>query len=353
MNLKNNLLKALSGEEVDVTPVVSVTQVAVVEAMEKTGAFWPEAHTDAEKMAKLGSSLYELAGLECARIPFCLTVEAEAMGCKVDLGGNDKTPQVSETPFRSGNDINVPADFLSSGRIPVVLEAVEKLKEEYADTLPIIVGMTGPFTLAGHLLGVENLVRYMKIKPSEVETAVENSLDACMDYAEAISEVKPDVICVAEPTAAPELIDPLQFKSVVKPRLEDLANVIKTKKVLHICGSTQPIVRDMAGIGYDGISVEEKVDIARAKQDIEKGGKVIRVGGKTMSMGGDSSSKIVGNISTTQTLFRSSPEEVKAEVKRALEAGVDILAPSCGLAPGSPIANIKAMVEGRNEFYNI
>lgn len=46
---KNNLLKALSGEEVDVTPVVSVTQVAVVEAMEKTGAFWPEAHTDAEK----------------------------------------------------------------------------------------------------------------------------------------------------------------------------------------------------------------------------------------------------------------------------------------------------------------
>jgi [methyl-Co(III) methanol-specific corrinoid protein]:coenzyme M methyltransferase len=353
MNLKNNLLKVLSGEEVDVTPVVSVTQIGVVEAMEKTGAFWPEAHTDAEKMAKLGSSLYELAGLECAKIPFCLTVEAEAMGCKVDLEGNDKTPEVSETPFKSGNDITVPADFLSSGRIPVVLEAVEKLKEEYADNLPIIVGMTGPFTLAGHLLGVENLVRYMKTSPNEVEAALENSLDACMDYAEALSEVKPDVICVADPTAAPELIDPLQFKSVVKPRLEDLANTIKTKKVLHICGSTQPIIRDMASIGYDGISVEEKVDIARAKQDVEKGGKIMRVGGKTMSIGGDSSSKIVGNISTTQTLFTGSPEEVKAEVKRALEAGVDIVAPGCGLAPRSPIENIKAMVEGRNEFYNI
>jgi [methyl-Co(III) methanol-specific corrinoid protein]:coenzyme M methyltransferase len=353
MNLKENMLAVLSGEEVDITPVASVTQIAVVEAMEEINAFWPEAHSDAEKMAKLGSSLYELAGLECARIPFCLTVEAEAMGCKVDLGNKDKTPQISETPFKSGNDIDVPDDFLSNGRVPIVLEAVEKLKEQYGDILPIIVGVTGPFTLAGHLLGVENLVRYMKTNPSEVETAIENSLDACMDYTEAIGELNPDVICVAEPTAAPELIDPLQFKSIVKPRLEDLATFIKTKKVLHICGSTQPIVRDMAGTGFEGISVEEKVDIAQAKEDIGKGRKPMRVGGKTMTMGGASSSKIIGNISTTQTLFTSSPDEVKLEVKRALEAGVDIVAPSCGLAPQSPIENIKAMIEGRNEFYNI
>lgn len=40
-----------------------------------------------QKNGKTRKLLYELAGLECARIPFCLTVEAEAMGCKVDLGG--------------------------------------------------------------------------------------------------------------------------------------------------------------------------------------------------------------------------------------------------------------------------
>ena len=33
MDLKNNLLKTLSGEESDVVPVISVTQVGVVEAM--------------------------------------------------------------------------------------------------------------------------------------------------------------------------------------------------------------------------------------------------------------------------------------------------------------------------------
>ena len=67
MNLKENVLAVLSGEEVNVTPVISVTQIGIVEAMEKTDAFWPEAHKDAEKMATLGSSLYELAGLECVQ----------------------------------------------------------------------------------------------------------------------------------------------------------------------------------------------------------------------------------------------------------------------------------------------
>jgi [methyl-Co(III) methanol-specific corrinoid protein]:coenzyme M methyltransferase len=352
MNLKENVLTVLSGEEVNVTPVISVTQIGIVEAMEKTDSFWPEAHTDAEKMAILGSSLYELVGLECARIPFCLTVEAEAMGCKVNLGSEDKTPLVMESPFQNASDIKIPTDFLHNGRIPVVLEALKKLKEKYGDTLPIIVGITGPFTLTGHLLGVEKMVRYMRTKPYEIESALDKALDVSMEYVNALSEIGPDIICVAEPTSATELINPLQFKTIVKPRLEDLSREINTKKVLHICGSAEPILKDMASIGYDGLSVEEKVDVKWAKEELKGGGKIMRVGGRIMTMGGEKSPKLIGNISSSQTLFRDSPDEVKKKVKDVLESGIDILAPSCGLAPRSPLENIKAMVKGRNEFYN-
>ena len=126
---------------------------------------------------------------------------------------------------------------------------------------------------------------------------------------------------------------------------------INTCKVLHICGSTEPIIKDMAATGFDGLSIEEKVDITRAKEAIKGGGKTIRVGGRTMSMGGgDKVPKIIGNISSSETLFRGSPDQVKEEVKKVLEAGVDIIAPSCGLAPNTPLENIKAMIEARNEF---
>lgn len=353
MNLKENLLKVLSGEKMDITPVISVTQIGIVEAMEKTGVYWPDAHTDPEKMATLGSSLYELAGLECARIPFCLTVEAEAMGCKVDLGTKDRTPLVTESPFESASDIKTPEDFSSNGRIPSVLEAVKILKKKYGNTLPVIVGITGPFTLTGHLLGVEKLVRSMRLRPADVELALDKALEVSIEYARTLSEMEPDIICVADPTSATELINPLQFKTIVKPRLEDLAAEIDSRKVLHICGSAEPILKDMADIGFDGLSIEEKVDVRRAKEELGGGGKIIRVGGRAVSMGGGKESKLIGNISSSQTLFMGSPDEVKVKVKNALEAGVDIVAPSCGLAPESPLKNIQAMVEARNEYHGI
>ena len=335
MNYKENLIKALTGEKVEQKPVVSVTQLGIVEAMDKTNTSWPKAHTDPDEMATLASSLYELANLECARLPFCLTVEAEALGCDVSLGNNERVPEVEISPFEYADDIESPNDFTKRGRIPTVLKAIDILKEKYTD-LPVIVGITGPFTLTGHLLGIENLVRYMKTDIEEVEIAIENCVDVSMDYIEVIQEHGADVICVNEPTASPELIDPNQFKSLIKPNLEDLADYIKVPKVLHICGSTQPIIRDMATCGFDGISVEEAVNIPQAQKDIE-----------------DVDCVILGNISTSNTLLSGSESDVKSDVKSVLSEGIDIIAPSCGIAPNSPLSNIKAMVEGRNEYFNL
>lgn len=347
MNIKENLMNVLSGVKTEIVPVISATQLGIIDGMESTNTSWPEAHKNPQEMAKLGASLYELAGLECARIPFCLTIEAEAMGASVELGNNERVPEVKESPFETADDIEVPDDFLENGRIPTVLEAIDIIKEEYPE-LPIIVGVTGPFTLTGHLLGIENLVRLMKTDPSQVETALENSLDGCMDYIEEIVEHDPDIICVAEPSASPELIDPIQFKTIIKPVLEDLGNFIETKKVLHICGSTQSIITDMVSIGYDGISIEEGVDLIKAKEDIEK---LESKTGGCMINGYPHKSMIIGNISTSQTLFSGSVKDVEEDVKKALDNGVNILAPSCGLAPKSPLENIKAMVEARNKYY--
>ena len=335
MNYKENLKKALNGEKIEIKPVVSVTQLGIVEAMEKTNTSWPKAHEDPQEMATLASSLHELVNLECARLPFCLTVEAEALGCDVSLGNNERVPEVEISPFKYADDIEAPNDFTKKGRIPVVLKAIDILKEKYSE-LPIIVGITGPFTLTGHLLGIENLVRYMKTDMEEVEIAVENCVDISMDYIEEIQKHEADIICVNEPTASPELIDPNQFKTLIKPNLEDLADYIEIPKVLHICGSTQPIIRDMATCGFDGISVEEAVNIPQAQKDIE-----------------DVDCVILGNISTSTTLLSGKEDDVKNDVKKVLDEGIDIIAPSCGIAPNSPLNNIKAMVEGRSEYFNL
>jgi len=301
--------------------------VGIVQAMEKIGASWPAGHSDPEQMVKIGVSLYKLAGLETARIPFCLTVQAEAMGCKVNIGTIDRQPSIAEHPTTPPDQFTVPPDFLSRGRIPAVIKGTELLKQ-YPD-LPKVVGIEGPLTLAGHLVGIEKLM-LMTIKQRDaVVKVVDTCTKANIEYTKALIDAGAEVIAVCDPSASPELLSPRDFTSIVKPKLKELAHVITSKGamgVLHICGGVLKIIKDMAETGFESLSIEEKVDVATAKAII---------GAKPT---------LVGNVSAARTLFSGTPDAVKAEALRAIAAGIDVLGPGCGIAPRSPLDNVKALV---------
>ena len=337
INYTKNLRDVLNGKKTDIAPVVTVTQSGILDAMERTGTSWPQAHENPEQMATLGASLYELARLEDAKIPFCLAVEAESMGCEVDLGYGGRTPEVVKSPFEKPEDIEIPDNFETSGRIPVICEAVEILHERY-DNLPVCVGITGPFTVAGHLIGVEDILKMINLDLFAVEDAIEIAAEAVSAYIKQLNEVKPEVICVADPTSSGDLLSPLDFAQLSVPALEDIQEVMKSQNVLHICGHSAGILKDMLSCGYNGISIEEAVDMRYAQKVKHE------LGDKT---------QVCGNISTSKTLFRGTPEEVRGEVLEALEKGVDVVAPSCGIAASSPLENIQAMVNARNEFFGI
>ncbi|MCP8308066.1 MAG: MtaA/CmuA family methyltransferase [archaeon] len=335
MNPKERFINALLGKPKDYTPPTCVTQIALVESMEAFNAKWPEAHKDPQKMATLGVSLYKLAELETARIPFCLTVIADALGAKVDLGTIDIQPSVKEHPFASADQVKIPEDFLERGRIPVVLEATKILKEKWGNTLPILVGFEAPITLAGHLVGTERLLIWMIKKRNEVKELLKKTTEADVIYVNALLKAGADVLVPCDPTASPDMISPLDFRELVKPNLIELMKSVKGYFVLHICGKTKPIVKDMAETGAHGISIEDKVDIRYAKE-----------------AAGDKA-KIIGNVSTSKTIFMGTPDEVKEEAKKVLDAEVDLLAPACGIPPISPLDNIKALVTAVKEYYKL
>ena len=60
--------------------------------------------------------------------------------------------------------------------------------------------------------------------------------------------------------------------------------------------------------------------------------------------------RLIDNVSSARTLLRGKTIDVKEEeAKRALDAGIDILAPGCGIAPRTPLANVKALIEAKQE----
>lgn len=337
---KKRLINVLHGKTVDKIPCLSVTQTGTVELMDKTGAAWPAAHSDPEKMADLALAGHEIAGLEAIRYPYCLTVLAEIMECNVRMGTKEIQPSVLTHPFSDGPEkLKIPEKLLEKGRIPVILKATEILKartEIGTDyEVPLIAGMEGPLTVFTHLAEIKNCLIWTIKKPDYFDVFMETCTEICIEYANALFEHGADVVCMPDGgIVGSRMMPPSVLEYSVKPFYKRFCKKVKGPKILHICGDIGDSLKTLSECGFDAISIEEKVSIKAAKASI-----------------GDKA-RVIGNISPSQTLLFGTPASVKAEAKQCLFEGVDILAPGCGIAPKTPLANIRALVEARDEWYN-
>lgn len=333
INLKENFYNVLDGFSVDRIPVVPVTTITLMEYRNKIGITFPEAHMDTDKMIKLATSPYEISHIEGINIPFDMTMESEAIGCEIDLRKDDQTPEVIKTPFITPSDVEIPDDFPNSHRFDVLFEAIDKINNDYED-VPLIIGVVGPFTLLGQLLGIESLLKYLKTDYFEVEDALSRVSEGLMSFIEKL-DMHDVVICICEPSCSSDLLDPNIFKTLVKPELEYLSDQSGSRIILHVCGNSQPIIEDMLTCGYNAISIEDIVDLNY-------------VIGLKNSL--DTDTQICGNISTNTALLLGSPAVVENEVKVAINEGIDVLCSSCSVPPHSPESNVRMMVSARNKY---
>ena len=327
---KERVLNAILSREVDRIPVVSATCVAAEDFMRASNAWWPDAHRDPEKMAKLGSAAHRIAGLESVNVPFCLTVEIEALGCQVSLhkrGEKLKWPSVISSPIEEPTDLEIPEDLAERGRIPAVLKAIRLLKEEIGEKASVVSYVTGPLTMAGYLVDHDQLLMMSLTDPKKTEAFLEMASRVAAHYGALLKEAGADVITVQEPSACCDVISPKMFDDLVKPSLRGLVAQLKPPRILHICGTVSPILRSMAECGAEALSADERVNVAEAKKAL---------GPKPT---------IVGNIAPISVLFKGTPKDVERAVIEAIEAGVDMVAPGCDLWPYTPAKNVKTMVE--------
>ena len=336
MTPRERVLAAMKQEKLDRPPVAVFTQSATVGEMENCGAAWPEAHSDAKLMAKLGAAQATYFGFEAVRSSFCLTAEAERLGCNVDPGKINSTPMIKKHPFKFDAMEDVydepnlldPEEFLKGGRPAVILEATKLLKEQYGNEYAVIGGNTGPFTLAGHMVSTENLVFGIMMNPEMVIKWIDAVNPIVKAYTQALADAGADIIQMSEPSSSTDLLSPDMFTEYSGRYVkESLASVKGADSVLHICGDTSEIIPLMADTGVTGISVEEKVDSAEA----------VRIAAGRVAC--------VGNVGVVNPLLQGTPEDCAAAAKRIAEAGFNVISPGCGLSALIKDENLFALVK--------
>ncbi|MHC1576421.1 MAG: methylcobamide:CoM methyltransferase MtbA [Methanosarcinaceae archaeon] len=329
---KERLARVLTGKEVDRMPAVCVTQTGTVEQMDKCGAAWPEAHTDAEKMATLAEAGHTMIGFEAVRVPFDITAEAEFFGCSIKPSTKEQQPSVISHVIKESADIAKLEGYdMSKGRINEVCKAIKILADKYGDELPVIGSMIGPFSLAQHLTGDSWFMTIMTDEEFGLEV-MDFVTEFNIAYAKRQVENGADTMTIIDPTASYQLIGAQFYEKFVTgyhKKIVDAMHDLNIATALHICGDTTDGIPLMDACGVDGISIDQNVDTATA---VSKADNAI----------------IIGNLDPVSMLWNQGEENVEAikeESRKILEAGAGLLAPGCGIVSKTPTVNLQTMIE--------
>ncbi len=331
MNAKERVMAVINHQKPDRMPCFGANSTVTYEQMEKVGAYWPEGHVEAEAMAKQALAAYTVLGFDAVRLPFCQTFEAVALGCKRKPGKVRELegfPGIEHPPPYTLDDTpEFPDDFLSRGYIPELLKAVEILKKEVGDEVPIVAGIIGPFTIAGSMLDSVPILKATFKTPDKIPPFLEVAEKAGTTLAKALVEAGADIISCEDMTASPELIAPKTYREFELKYQRRQFEAIPVPKILHICGNVDAIVEWMGQTGANILSLEPKASAKLARQ---------KCGSDIVLMGG---------VDTATTLFMKDADTVKEGCEETIEDGIQILAPGCAVAPGTPMENLLAMVE--------
>ncbi|MHA2032105.1 MAG: uroporphyrinogen decarboxylase family protein, partial [Candidatus Kariarchaeaceae archaeon] len=259
---------------------------------------------------------------------FDQTVEAEAMGSEMKVKGD--IPAITGHAFKSYEELQTPDNFLEKGRVPVILDAVEILRRTVGDSLPIIAGIVGPFTLSTMIFNPATVIKATITQPKEVSESVSSLVHLLSDYANELSKRGADIIVVEDMFSSQ--IGPEQFQKIAKEPLKQLIFSIKAPVVLHICGNSTHIFSDMIETGPDGISIEKQTDLTKASELARN------------------NITLIGNIDPVSDLMRGSQNQIEDAVKSAIDGGISLVAPGCSIAPRTTNESIRQMVDYTKQY---
>jgi [methyl-Co(III) methanol-specific corrinoid protein]:coenzyme M methyltransferase len=331
---KERVLKMFKNEPLDRMPCFSGQGTVTVQAIEKMETQFAKIHNDAELMAGAALISARMWGLDGLVIPYDMAIVAEAMGRGVSLYDSAEGIIYPTVPnkWKDLDEIDIPENYMSQGRMPVVDKAFEILKNEAPD-LAVGAWVLGPFTLAGQIMELDILLKGLKKKKDQIEAFLGQVTQVTIDLCKHYESLGVDFISVREMGSGTDLLSPRMWKTLIQPNLTKLFDAISIPSVNHICGSTDMIIEMMNECGADALSVDQKNDVVETRKKL--GDDVL----------------IFGNFDPYGTLTTLEDiSEVENVIKQCVDNGVDAVWPGCDIWPDVKQENMEAYVRTVKEY---
>jgi [methyl-Co(III) methanol-specific corrinoid protein]:coenzyme M methyltransferase len=330
---KQTMIDSLTSKApADFVPLGVFASSITWDMMKYADVYWPEAHTDPVKLARLAAMPLEMFGIQSIKLPFDVVTEVQAIGCEIDFGTRTVVPQVRKSPFTSVDELEIPSDLASRGKIPVVLEAMRILKKQYPDVV-CASHIMGAVSMASLLVGFDKLL-YMMIDDEEnFGKLLDFTTRLGIEYGKLLTEAGNDVLCIGEAAASGEVFSPETYREQIAPyhrRYKENINSIPVR--MHICGNVTGFLPILTTCNIDSFSFDHLTNMKTATTIFNK------------------TVKAVGNVDPIGILKNGTPADVEREVYQCMDDGVDVLSPGCALSPDTPSENIRALVNAHKKY---
>lgn len=265
-----------------------------------------------------------------------LTVEAEAFGARIRFSENEIPSILGRLVQDAGSVAGLEVPSLDRGRVPEYLKANRIVASRIKDK-KVFGGCIGPFSLAGRLFDLSELMMAMYIEPETVTMLLEKCTDFITSYLIAMKGTGIDGVILAEPASGLVSNDDCYlYSSVYVRKIVDAVQDDGFSIVLHNCGNTGHCTDAMIRSGASALHFGNRADMVEALKTCPP------------------DLPVMGNIDPVTVMQQASPEQVYSAVSELLGKtagfGNFILSTGCDVPPRTPVVNIQAFYQALADY---
>jgi uroporphyrinogen decarboxylase len=268
-----------------------------------------------------------------------LSVEAEAFGAHTVYGADDVPTIIGKlvSTHEDAEALKVPE--VGAGRTGVNIEAIRKAQMLINDR-PVIAQCIGPFSLAGRLMNVNEIMLLCYEDPEMVHIILRKATDFILEYAKALKNIGgADGIILSEPLAG--LLSPPLAKEFSSTYVHEIVAEIQDKHfivIYHNCGDSVPHLLDaIVDTGCFVFHFGDSVDILPILERLPR------------------NYLVMGNISPAKVFNSGNSEFVRIETLKLLNKCAIfnnfVISSGCDLAPNADLDNMETFFRAADGYY--
>lgn len=288
----------------------------------------------AEGMCRVAQRVPSLASVSMMD----LSVEAEAFGAPVRFSDME-VPTVMGAVVKTTEDakaLQIPE--VGAGRTGIYVDAIGKACHRIKDR-PVLAGVIGPFSLAGRLQDVAEIMINCMINPDMVHVTMEKVTEFLISYINAYKAVGANGIVMAEPLTG--LLPPDMAETFSEPYVKRIVDAVQTDDFLvvyHNCGNNTILMIDsILRVGAGAYHFGNAISMREMMQHIPP---------HILAM---------GNVDPAGQFANGTVESIHAATKQVMRECCDypnfLVSSGCDIPPHSRWENIDAFFEAIKEFY--